>query len=70
MTDYPHERLATTIHFPNSDQEWTIEGHIYLAPGTPFRWDDARTYTVERTLFVMEKHSRVGTEGLHIYLAE
>lgn len=66
--DYRYSGLATTIHFPDTDQEWEIEGHVYLARDDEFRWDDGTTYVVERVVFVMEKHSPIGRIGLHVFL--
>jgi len=64
--------LVTTIHSPERTsgvREFEIRGHVYMASGQQFHWDDGQTYTVERTLFVMEKHSALGDPGLHVYLS-
>jgi hypothetical protein len=43
MSPLAYDRLMTTIHFPEGIggvREFEIGGHVYMAPGEEFRWDD------------------------------
>ena len=70
MGELPFDQLRTTFHLPTGGRrEFAVEGHVFLPVGTEFRWDDGQTYTVERSVFVLEKYSEFGDVGLHVYVS-
>ena len=70
---YPAGRLQTTLHFPEGsepgiDDRFEIDEPVYFAAGDRLRWDRGELLVVRETLFVLEKNSPLGADGLHVWL--
>ena len=67
VVDLTSLEFTTTLHFEGL--EATIP-FVSLHKDELLLWDDGKTYTVYKTLFVLERHSGEGDLGLHAWMSE